>query len=136
MKTLILVLGLLTITTVSFSQDASSYLENREHLFLQQKDITLTDRDYSQANGEILPALVQKEISGNLMVLTYSTHRNINDDNRVRVMDRLKVSVPSIVAISSVGKEIEVSFLMTVTPDDLTELFRLTGFKGYKIMNY
>lgn len=134
MKTIYLLL-MMFIASFSFSQEATSYLTERENLYREHADIVTSDRNYALANGETFPALVAKEKNGNTLIFTYTTHRNLNDANRDRVLSRLKVSVPSIVAISSVGNQLKVSFLASVSNEDLMELFRLTGYSGYKIMN-
>ena len=135
MKYTLIILSIL-FSYVSFSQGSvETYLQERESLYAQNKDFSTLDKSFSLTNGEILPALVKKETSGQLVIFTYKTFRNINSSNEQNVMYRLKISVPSIVSISNIGNEIKVSFMNPVSEDDLTELVRLTGFKGYKIMN-
>lgn len=120
-----------------FSQiDDQTFLKSqRETLYLSGKDHLEIDKTYSLEYGVELPALVKKETNENLIIFTYKTYVGLNDTNRERIMGRLKVSVPAIVEISSVGEEIKVSFLATSTAEDFLELFRLTGYSGYEIMN-
>jgi|GEM_PF-3608573 len=115
--------------------NSSTYNSERESLYLQGQDIAEKDKIFSLEHGEILPALVKKEISENILVFTFSTHRNINPSNEQRVLDRLKQSVPSVIAVSNTGNRITVSFNPAATQQELNTFFRLTGFDGYKIMS-
>lgn len=119
-----------------FSQiDEQTFLKSQRITFYWEgKDYLEIDKAYSLEYGVELPALVKKETNGNLIIFTYKTYIGLNDSNRERIMGRLKVSVPAIETISSVGEEIKVSF-STTTTEDFLELFRLTGYRGYEIMN-
>lgn len=131
----ILFLCLFFPLTYSAQDNLSAYNSERENLYLQGQDITEKDKLFSSEHGEILPALVKKEITANLLLFTFSTHRTINSSNEQRVQDRLKQAVPSIVAISNTGNIINVSFNVSATEQELNAFFKLTGFDGYKIMN-
>ena len=120
-----------------FSQiDNKTLLESqRKTFYIDGKDHLEIDKTYSLEYGVELPALVKKETNGNLIIFTYKTYVGLNDTNRERIMGRLKVSVPAIETISSVGEEIKVSFSTTSTSEDFLKLFLLTGYRGYEIMN-
>ncbi len=135
MKYTLIILSFLFSFLLYSQENIETYLQERENLYNQNKDFSTLDHDFSIANGEILPALIKKETNAQLAIFTYKTFRNINASNEQNVMYRLKLSVPSIVSISNTGNEIKVSFMNPVSEEDLTELVRLTGFKGYKIMN-
>ncbi len=135
MKYTLIILSFLFSFLLYSQENIGTYLQERENLYNQNKDFSTLDYDFSIANGEILPALIKKETNAQLAIFTYKTFRNINASNEQNVMYRLKLSVPSIVSISNTGNEIKVSFMNPVSEEDLTELVRLTGFKGYKIMN-
>ncbi|HRO76268.1 MAG TPA: hypothetical protein PLP27_08995 [Crocinitomicaceae bacterium] len=113
--------------TLLESQRKTFYIDGKDHLEI--------DKTYSLEYGAKLPALVKKETSGNLIFFTYKTYMGLNDANRERIMERLTVSVPAILSISNDGDEIRVSFSTTATSEDFLELFRLTGYSGYEIMN-
>lgn len=132
--TLIILISLISCVTMA-QGNLATYTVERENLYHLNKDFSASDRAFVAANSEILPALVKKETAAQLVIFTYRTFRNLNVSNEQNVMSRLKRSVPSIVSISNIGNEIKVSFTNPISEEDLTELFRLTGFKGYKIMN-
>jgi hypothetical protein len=134
MKNVLTILFLI-VSKFVFSQAPQTYLTEREQLYINHEDISTKDNAYSIEHGDVLPALVKKEVSDNLIIYTFTTHRNLNDDNRERWMYRFQTLVPSIVSISSVGKEIKVRFSNTATQEDFVEFFRLTGYSGFKIMN-
>lgn len=131
MKRIITIL-IIMISWGAFSQ--SNYLVEREDLYMQGKEFLALDKEYSLDNGEILPALIVKELGSTSTTIKYQTFRYVNPEKVEMILDRLKTSVPSIQSINYTSETFIVRFSNPMNEEDLIELLRLTGYKGYKVM--
>lgn len=118
---------------MSAQNSVQDYISQREINYMNGQSISDSDFDFSSNNGEILKALIQVKQTPQTTYI-FETFRNINDNNKAHVLERIYNVTPNLIGITNYGKVITATFNDNITEGQLNDFFKLFGFSGYKIM--
>lgn len=104
-------------------------------LFLLALLLAIVPQIKAQSSGSDSLTVQPRLVSFNTTNKTYSfvSLRKIQSDKEDRIADRLRQTYPDIAAISIREQQVTLSLNTNTSKEVLSELFRLFGYKSYKI---